>query len=423
VQQLDDLTSIIERLALVGSFKNAANLLVEWARSFTGCEAATLRLLVGRHDDNWLGGCTMQGTSVSFARDEALMDLSECMCGRVAGGQTNPAYPFFTTGGSFIWGRMSTLSSDFSADETGAIRGRCVVEQYESVVICPIKAGGRIVGSLHLADTRPDYFADTVDVIESVARLAGGVLLRYQAEERDQSLLEAIQSALLPPVPPVLEGLEIGVSFGSATEMARLGGDFYDVIDLGAAGTMILVGDVAGKGLQAAGFAAQARYAMGAQAPCTNGPAEFMALANEALLRILPRNCFVTAVACLIDLERRSIRVCLAGHPSPLHFASRHGAEISAPHNPPLGIFEGAQYEETTEPISGGDILLIYTDGVTESRRDSSQFGVEGILRAMQSAPESNPDQAARTVCAQAAEFHDPLLAGDDRLVMAVKID
>ena len=423
MQQLEELTSVIERLAAATTFKMATDLLTDWSRGFTGCQAAMLRLLVDGDEDRWLGSCVVDGASASFARAEALVGASECMCGRVTAGNVDAALPFFTSGGSFRWGRMSTIFGDFSADQIGLSRGRCVNERYESVAIFPLKASGCIVGSLHLADHRPDWFAETATVVEAVCRLAGDILLRHRASERDSSLLDMIQSALLPAQPPDVEGLSIGVSFESATEMARLGGDFYDVFDLGDGGVLLLVGDVSGKGLEAAGIATRTRYALEAQARETPDPALFMQAANSTLIRQLPRDRFVTAVACLVQPRTGLVKVCLAGHPSPLHFNNGSSAEIEAPHNPPLGVFAEARFEETTESLARGDILLVYTDGVADSRRSSGDFGINGISTAVGTIADHDPEQIADTVCSAATGYHDPSLPGDDRLVMAVRLN
>ncbi len=423
MQQLEELTSVIERLSTAATFKMSTDLLTDWSRAFTGCQAASLRLLVDGDGESWLGSCSVDGASSSFARDEALFGASECMCGRVTAGSTDTTLPFFTPGGSFCWGRMSTLCGDFSAGQLGFTRGRCITERYESLAIFPLKAGGGIVGSLHLADLRPDWFAETVAVVESVCRLAGDILLRHRASERDSSLLDLIQSALLPGRPPKVEGLSIGVSFGSATEMARMGGDFYDVLDFGRKGVLVLVGDVSGKGLEAAGIAARTRFALGAEAGKNPDPARFMKAANKILIRQLALGRFVTAAVCLVEPRTGVVKVCLAGHPPPLRFNNGTSAEIDAPHNPPLGVFADAQFDEAVEIFAQGDVLLLYTDGVAEFRRGPRQFGVEGITTAVESIPDRDPERIAHAVRAAATDYHDSALPADDRLVMAVRLN
>jgi serine phosphatase RsbU (regulator of sigma subunit) len=235
--------------------------------------------------------------------------------------------------------------------------------------------------------------------------------------------------------------LSIGVSFESATDLARLGGDFYDVLDLGDTGVLILVGDACGNGVRAAATAARARYAMEAHASLSSDPASFMGMTNQSLLRLLPPEHYVTAVACLVDRRSRCLTTCLAGHPSPLRLsaeteagapgaqAGTPGTEVDAPPNAPLGLFADLRYEEKTERLAQGDILLIYTDGVTDSRRGNALFGSEGVVRILESlhhqTPEADihPEDIARNVRSAAAGFHDPALPGDDRLVMAIRVD
>ncbi len=445
---LHELTVIIEDLNRAGSFKEAAQRLTGWARDFTGCEAAILRLRGESEGGPWLAVCALDGPSTSFVRDETMVGETDCICGRVATGAVDPALPFYTEGGSFHWGRMGSFAGDFTPEQVGPLRGRCLEEGYSSLAVFPLRAGDAMVGSLHLADSRPDRFAGSVEVVESACRLAGDILLRHEASERERALLEAVQSALLPPVPPSVGGLSIGVSFESATDMARLGGDFYDVLDLGDPGVLVLVGDASGNGVKAAATAAKARYALEAHASRSSDPASFMGMTNESLLRLLPPEEYVTAVACLVDRRSRSVTTCLAGHPSPLHLQVEEGAgdlgprsgvpggepdlpgtEIDAPPNAPLGLFPGLSYQEKTEGLAHGDVLLLYTDGVTDSRRGSAPFGPDGVARIVGSLADdagrtsADPDHIARTVRSAASGYHDPSLPGDDRLVLAIRLD
>lgn len=437
---LRELVAVVEDLNQAGSFKDAAQRLTGWARTLTGCQAAILRLRGESGDSPWLAVCSLDGPSPSFVRDETMVGETDCICGRVATGAVDPSLPFHTEGGSFHWGRMDSFAEEFSPEQVGPLRGRCVEEGYSSLAVFPVRAGDTLVGSLHLADSRPDWFAGSVEILESACRLAGDILLRHEAWEREHALLEAVQTALLPPVPPAVEGLSIGVSFESATDMARLGGDFYDVLDLGDAGVLILVGDASGKGVGAAAIAAQARHAMEAHASLSSDPASFVAMTNESLLRLLPPEQYVTAVACLVDKRSGCTTTCLAGHPSPLRLTIAEetgvrGTEIDAPPNAPLGLFAGLRFKEKAEKLARGDVLLIYTDGVTDSRRGTDFLGSEGVIRILQSlhhqAPGEEvrleaiprPDDIARDVRRAAAAYHDPSLPGDDRLVMAIRLD
>jgi serine phosphatase RsbU (regulator of sigma subunit) len=421
MNDLQELTAVIEDLNQAGSFRDAAEHLTRWARTFTGCQSAILRLLQEDGGVPWLAGCVVDGADDAFARDETVVQGAECICGRVATGAVDTSLPFYTEGGSFTWGRIGTLAQDFTCDQLGRLRGRCMEELYESLAVFPLRAGSRMVGSLHLADKRPDRFVRSSEVVEAACRLAGHTLVRHKTREQEQAVLETIETALLPAVPPAVDGLDIGVCFTSATELAHVGGDFYDVLDLGEAGVLVLVGDVSGKGVDAAGLAARARYTIEAQADIASDLGAFMGAASEALTRQLPSGRFVTAVACLIDRQSGVVSTCSAGHPPPLLVTSSGAVELNAPHNPPLGIFPGRRFAAASQDLPAGDLLLIYTDGVTDSRRGDSFFGQDGVARTVKAMPGRDPQQIACSVCAASNDFHQSSLPGDDRLVVVVR--
>jgi serine phosphatase RsbU (regulator of sigma subunit) len=422
MNELRELAAVLESLNQAGSFKQVADRLTHWARTFTGCQSAILRLLEADSGEPWLAGCMVDSAAEAFARDETLVHSAECICGRVATGAIDPALPFYTEGGSFYWGKLSTLANQFSPEQLGPLRGRCNAENFESIAVFPVLAGERRMGSLHLADARPDCFGEPFPVVEAACRLAGDNLLRHRRRDRELALLETIETALLPATPPAVAGLKVGVSFHSATEMAHVGGDFYDVLDVGGGRALVLVGDVSGKGVEAVGIAARARYAIEAQTNLTADPVSFMSAANESLARILPAERFVAAAACLIDLRAGSLITCLAGHPAPLVISPAGVCELDAPHNPPLGLFPGLLFAGETRGLSADEVLLLYTDGITESRHMDGMFGPEGIARAVKALPDRDPQRIAGTVCAMATDFHDASLPGDDRLVVAVRV-
>ncbi|MBC7294415.1 MAG: hypothetical protein H5T84_10025, partial [Thermoleophilia bacterium] len=137
MRALRELTGIVEQLSQAVSFQDAVDRFVRWARTFTRCQAAVLRLIEEGESGSWLAAVRLDGTSPAFARDETLVDTAECICGRVASGSVDSSLPFFTAGGSFYWGRVGTIAQDFSPDKLGAVRGRCIRERYESVAVFP----------------------------------------------------------------------------------------------------------------------------------------------------------------------------------------------------------------------------------------------------------------------------------------------
>ena len=422
---IENLAVVVEGLERSTSFAQAADYLVRWAAETTGGRAAFLRLLHegDTGDARWAPVYASCGIDESFLRDETMIGADECLCGRVIQGHFDPSQPFATAGGSFVWHRMQTLRDEFSLESLGCMRGRCIQEGYESVAIFPLLADGRTVGALHVADMKTVADDSTTLLVETTCRVAGGMLQRYRRQEREHSVLHIIQSALLSPTPLRIPGLEIGVSFQSATDMADIGGDFYDILDLGTAGTLLFVGDYSGKGIEAAGMATRVRFTLANLALSQPTLAELLTSANRVLTHILPADTFVTLAACRLSPDGETVSTALAGHPPPL--VLRRGAEpaieeVQAPPRPPLGVFDDASYT-TVDTRLAGDVLLLYTDGISEARRGRELLGTAGIERVWRGQEHTDLGELAEAICQESARFDDPSRGQDDRLTLAVR--
>lgn len=420
MRALDEFTDLIDRMEAAVSFTEAADCLTSWAQRITGCGTALLRM--AQHDSEsgtWLPVCLQRGASTGFLRDEAVVRLDECICGVVASGNVEPSAPYYTPRGSFVWGSMQTIEQEFSSSP--AVRGRCLSEGFDSIAIFALTAGEERVGSLHLADRGHEIFDESTQIVERACAVAGRILLRHKQREREHAAFEVIQRALLPPQPPTVAGLDIGLCFSSASDVATNGGDFYDVLDLGTAGVLLVVGDYSGKGIEAAGLAAQARYTIATLARVHREPARLLSAANEALCGVLPASRFVTCAVCLLEPASGRARLALAGHPAPLRLSRGKLDEVPAQFYFPLGLDDRRGYHETETRLDRGDLLLLYTDGVTDARRDGQLFGLEGVAGVCRRTENCAPEPLARAICSESARYHDAeTSSSDDRLVLAV---
>ncbi len=421
MRDLDDLTGLLEQLTDAASFSEAGECLIAWARELTGCRTALLRFTEEGEEQSWAPLCLHQGADERFARDETLVASAECICGRVATGAVDTSQPFFTEHGSFVWSSVGTITQEFTPLELGPVRGRCIAEGYQSVAAFPLMGPNGPIGCLHVADPKPGRFQGSEQTVEAACRLAGRIILRHQASEREHALLEAIQAALLPSTPAQSAHLEVGVCFASATDAARIGGDFYDIIELGRGRTLVLVGDYSGRGVESAGLAARARYTLATLARDTTTPAALFAAANRVLRDSLPPTRFVTAVACLFEAGCTTVRVALAGHPAPIVLGPEGTREVEGPHSLPLGTMPDTDYRDFQFTLPPEDVLLLYTDGVSEARRGESLFGLEGITQAWRDAHPCGLERLTCAICEASGAFRDPDLPSDDRLVLALR--
>jgi sigma-B regulation protein RsbU (phosphoserine phosphatase) len=130
---------------------------------------------------------------------------------------------------------------------------------------------------------------------------------------------------------------------------------------------------------------------------------------------------FASAICCTLDYENGRLHVSLAGHPAPLLLRAGAVEELEAPANRPLGIDTDGHFESVSFPLQKDDLLVLYTDGVTEARYEGSLFGVEGMARIIKAETTSSLTDAARAVVTAAAAHHDPSLPDDDRLVLLAR--
>jgi serine phosphatase RsbU (regulator of sigma subunit) len=415
---------IAEELVSSKTFTEAAERLLGWARELTGCEAAMLRFV---EDDElpgmaWIPAVVEQGADIGFLRDETLVGAGECLCGRVCRGGSDPHSPFFTSGGSFSCGRAQSHQQDSSLTSLGYTRGTCVSEGYESIGIFPLVAKGRPFGCLHLADRRPDRLEAHISTLEEACRVCGPALFGFPPGERRECLIRAVESALKPAGVPRLAELEVAVSYMSATESAHLGGDFYDVVRLPRGDNVLVVGDYSGKGIGAAGIAARARQILAGAARSSQDLVTMFRQADGELEEVLPENRYVTAVACRHSGDGY-MRCLTAGHPAPLLLEEDgRTAELPLASSLPLGLSAGIAGWELEWRLVPGQVLLFYTDGITESRRDGEFFGVGGISALWQEMRASSLKEFTAELCRASGRFHNPGLANDDRLALAVRL-
>jgi anti-sigma regulatory factor (Ser/Thr protein kinase) len=174
---------------------------------------------------------------------------------------------------------------------------------------------------------------------------------------------------------------EAAVRYVAAVHGIHVGGDWYDVIALDDTHLLAVVGDVSGRGLQAAAVMATLLYAVRAYAAEGYAPEIILTKLSE-LLNLERSGHFATVLFILIDLEEANITVVNAGHPPPLLVHDHHGEYVNTPIGLPVGISSTPMYTRTTVPLSPGTTLLAFTDGLIERRGESLEVGLERLRQA-----------------------------------------
>jgi len=192
----------------------------------------------------------------------------------------------------------------------------------------------------------------------------------------------------------------------------------------------IIVADVAGKGTSAAVVMAMVRSVMRAKVPSSSGPAEVLRDMNHFLYRYTEPELFVTMLMAVLDTRQRSLRVTRAGHEPLLHLpADKRDCRIIAPEGLALGMLDNgdlreADFEEVEIPLQPADLLVLFTDGITEARNvRNERFSTEGLVALLGRARVFSPSQVLRKLCSQLDDFTAGAAQHDDQTLVLVRVE
>jgi len=302
-------------------------------------------------------------------------------------------------------------------------------------VFLPLRAASEDLGTLELGyaagararlgeESKRTFaaFADQVAIAVhnmQLLRRTDEALARKMAE---LAVGQEIQLSLLPKSCPQVPGWEIDAFYRPAE---LVGGDFYDVFDLpnrpGHLG--LVVADVTDKGVPAALFMALSRTIIRSTAFGRRGPAAALKRANELILSDSQAGLFLTAFYAVLDTASGRLAYACAGHDRPLwwHAAGGRVQELAA-RGLPLGALAGVDLEERTVRLARGDVLLLYTDGVTDAMDSRAElFGRERLAAALAAAPHDAAHQVVAAVRAAVTAFSGSGRPSDDLTLLAVK--
>jgi serine phosphatase RsbU (regulator of sigma subunit) len=243
---------------------------------------------------------------------------------------------------------------------------------------------------------------------------------RLGAAEHELEDLRAIRDALTPPELPRRPGLELAAVFLPA-KAERVSGDFYLVAEGPQDSTLLVIGDVVGHGLQAGRRAAFVRTTFAATAPFSDDPRQLLSWANTALVERAGTSAdFVTAACVTFHPKDRVLRWAYAGHPPAVWM--HDGQDLAAPSQGlPLGLEADPDYAEGSLRLPDPAGLLLYTDGLTEARRDDSFFGTEGVSAVLGALDDPSPSEAIAVLRARVADFAYGTLT-DDLCMLAARV-
>ena len=240
------------------------------------------------------------------------------------------------------------------------------------------------------------------------------------SEARARALAITLQQTLIPPNPPHIPGLEISSSYRPAGAGEEVGGDFYDVFEIAEDDWAVTLGDVCGKGVDAAVVTALVRHTIRALSVRHSGASQVLHELDQ-VLQHHPTERFCTVALLRLRRQRGRWRysMSLGGHPGPLLLRRGHDTTSVGTPGSLVGALPGATFTDTEGDLVPGSTLVLYTDGVTEGRRGLEQYGEER-LRTVAEAHLGEP-MVAELILADVLEFQSGS-ARDDIAVVTVTV-
>jgi serine phosphatase RsbU (regulator of sigma subunit)/anti-sigma regulatory factor (Ser/Thr protein kinase) len=278
------------------------------------------------------------------------------------------------------------------------------------LLAAPMVAGdGGNIGVVELTDRYAgDFTAEDEAVLVQLARLASIAVENARLFEREQATARGLQRQLLPRSLPDLDGLQAAARYMAGGQGLEVGGDWYDVLDLGDHRVALVIGDVMGRGVHAASVMGQLRIALRAYALEGLRPSDALAALGR-LVDTMEGEYFVTALSAEWNLQTNTLTFANAGHPPPLlRLADGTVRYLRGTQGVPIGVDPSPSYVEHRVDAPPGSDVLLYTDGLVEHRDLSLDATLETLARATATAPASAEAAAQHVLNAM------PPVDGDD---------
>lgn len=244
-------------------------------------------------------------------------------------------------------------------------------------------------------------------------------LIEKERLERELQVAADIQMSILPEILPLPDGFDFG---GRILPARQVGGDFYDVFELGEDKFGVVIGDVADKGVPSAIFMARAHALIIAEADSVTDPGEVLRLVNGHITRFEKTTQFVTALFGILDTKTGHFSYSRAGHEPPL-LLTADGEVQRLPHKSgmALGLWENIALDDNSLTLPKGSLLVMYTDGMTDCRNPKGEpFGLERVKIALKNLNNNNAQAACNELFDKLMKYQDGSKQDDDVTLLAV---
>jgi len=321
------------------------------------------------------------------------------------------------------------LINDLSTDQrfSGISLG---TERIKSVLSVPLKVKNKMIGHISLFNKKEKDFTQedlrllSIIAIQSAQTIENARLYEEERKlldlEKDLKVASHIQQALLPDANPTIEGIEI---FGQWIPAKEVGGDYYDFIQIDDSHLGIAIADVSGKGTSAALIMANLQACLRGQALINRSVRDTVTKINFMLSRSMDMGKFITLVYGILDTKEKILTYSNAGHNYPFLLDREGGVEILEKGGTVLGAFDDFVYEEETIKLNSGDLLLLYTDGITEAMNEKDEmFEEERLLNLLKENRGISAQELSQKIVDSVLSFQGSTPQSDDLTLVLLKV-
>jgi PAS domain S-box-containing protein len=286
-----------------------------------------------------------------------------------------------------------------------------------AVLIVPLRVHARTIGTLTLVQSESSRSFDEHDLafVEQIAARAALAVEHARLYRERSELAQTLQRSLLPDALPELPGWEVAALYRPAGAHSEVGGDFYDLWEVGE-DWLVLIGDVTGKGVGAATLTSLVRHTARAASDFDSRPAEVLARVDAALQR---RPSLALCTALCLRLSGEEVTIAAAGHPLPLRLLRGEVTEAGR-YGLLLGAKDGVARTEDTIHMRRGESLVAFTDGVTDALgADRERYGGERLVRRLREIREESPSAVLQRIVEGIEDFQVGPQADDTAVLVA----
>ncbi|OFW32229.1 MAG: hypothetical protein A2074_05715 [Candidatus Aquicultor primus] len=288
----------------------------------------------------------------------------------------------------------------------------------------PLVAGERILGSIGMDNPgrRHEFNQREIELASGLAKQAAVAIENSRLYKAQLNIADSLQRSMLPTRIPTIPGAEIGVVYSSATEEAKVGGDFYDIFDLEGKFALI-IGDVSGKGIEAASYTSMVKYAMRAHLYLNPTPSYAVTQVNKFVRRQVNHAVFITAFCSIFDPATGVLNFVNAGHPYPcLLDKVVNKCTFLTTNDPAISIIADYEYHEKEVTIGTDNLFVAYTDGVLEARSDAELFGEERLEETLLAFVDEPAQKLADAIIDACLKFSKGRLTDDIALLVMKRV-